>query len=202
MDKEYGLIIFDLGNTIIRFDHNISAGKLAKRFGLDRKKIYDTFFDSEVTRKFDTGAITPRQFYSEVKRLLKISLPYKEFSDIWSDVFWEDEKACLLVRRLKERHRLCLMSNVNKLHFDHIKNRFNIIKIFDFIVLSYLVGVLKPDRKIYERARDISGVPFSDILYIDDREDLIKEAGSYGIESFRFEGAANLEDWLLGRRMI
>src|SRR3989338_2478980 len=202
MDKEYKLIIFDLGNTIIRFDHNISAKKLAERFGLDQKAIYDTFFDSEVTRKFDTGAIIPRQFYSEVKRILGIDLPYKEFADIWSDVFWEDEKACHLVRRLKERHKLCLLSNVNKLHFDHIKKRFDIIKVFDYVVLSYLVGALKPDRKIYEYASRLAGIDFPDILYIDDREDLIKEAGSYGIESLKFDGAAKLEGWLLERKVL
>jgi hypothetical protein len=44
MNKRYDCIVFDLGNTLIRFDHNISANKIAKRFNVDAKKIYDTFF--------------------------------------------------------------------------------------------------------------------------------------------------------------
>ena len=46
MERRYEFIVFDLGNTLIRFDNNISAKKLANLFRLDSKKVYDTFFDS------------------------------------------------------------------------------------------------------------------------------------------------------------
>ena len=169
---------------------------------MDQKKIYNFFFDSELTRAFDTGAISPERFHRDAGRALGIDLPYEDFVSIWSDVFWEDAESCGLVRRLKSRFKLCLMSNVNELHFEHIKRKFDIIKAFDYIVLSYLVKAMKPDRWIYEYAGIISGADFSDMLYIDDREDLIKEAGAYGIDSIRFENARALEDWFLARGML
>ncbi len=202
MDREYKLIIFDLGNTIIRFDHNISAAKLAKRFSLDQKKIYDLFFDSELTRAFDAGEISPKKFYQGATGVLGIDLPYSDFVSIWSDVFWEDVESCNLVRRLAPKYKLCLMSNVNELHFKHIKKRFNIINAFDYTVLSYLVKAMKPDKRIYEYASEISGTDFSGMLYIDDRKDLVKEASRYGIESVRFEGAKALEDWFLKNKIL
>ena len=57
MDKKYAFIVFDLGNTLIRFDHAISAEKFANLFRLDPKKVYDLFFDSPITRDFETGAV-------------------------------------------------------------------------------------------------------------------------------------------------
>ena len=199
---KYELIVLDLGNTIIRFDHNIAAGKISKAFGIEKNKVFEPFFDSELTRLFETGKISPVKFHVEICALLGIRLPYKEFVDIWNDIFWEDERCCELARRLKSKYKLCLMSNVNKLHFEWIKKKFGVIKIFDHLVLSYLVGAEKPDRKIFEHASRVSGVDFSGMLYIDDREDLIKAANGFGIESVRFRDAPTLESWLLENKVL
>jgi putative hydrolase of the HAD superfamily len=202
MHKRFRLIIFDLGNTIIRFDHHISARKISSRFGLDEAAVYGTLFDSELTRLFDAGKVSAGQFHSGMTRELGIQLPYAEFVEIWSDIFWEDAESCALARRLAHRYALCLMSNVNELHFEHIRKKFDVVKVFDYIVLSYVVGVLKPDRRIFEHARSRSGVDFSGMLYIDDREDLVEAARSFGIEALKFQGAPALESWLLERKVL
>ena len=200
--KKYSTIAFDLGNTVIRFDHNISATKIANLFRLDPKKIYDTFFDSETTRAFDRGLLSPRQFYEEASVLLGIKLPFEDFANIWSDIFWEDESVCRLVRGLKGRYRLFLLSNINRLHFEFIENKFDIIKVFDELVLSYIVGAIKPERLIYDDVIRRAGGDKSGILYIDDREDLIKEASAMGIDSIRFENADKLKEEMVIRGII
>lgn len=197
--KRYSVVVFDLGNTLIRFDHNISAGKIAKHCRLDPKKIYDAFFDSGMTREFEKGAISPREFYRQASEFLGVKLPFRDFVDIWNDIFWEDEAACSLARQLKPSYRLFLLSNVNRLHFEHIQKKFDIISIFDEIILSFLVGAIKPDRAIFDDVVRRAGGDRSGILYIDDREDLIKEARSMGIDSIRFEGAEKLKEALAGK---
>ena len=192
MDNSYSVIVFDLGNTLIRFDHNISAKKIANLCRLDSKKIYDTFFDSGMTRALEKGAISPSEFYRQVTGFLGAKIPFKDFVDIWNDIFWEDEAACSLARQLKSSYRLFLLSNVNRLHFEHIQKKFDIIKIFDEIILSFLVGAIKPDRAIFDDVIRRAGGDRKKILYIDDREDLIKEALSLGIDSIRFEDASQL----------
>lgn len=198
----YSVIVFDLGNTIIRFDHNISAGKIAKLFHSDPKKIYDTFFDSEITRAFEKGLLSPRQFYREASRILGFKLPYEDFVPIWNEIFWEDEEACRLARKLKKKYRLFLLSNVNRLHFEYIEKKFEIIKIFDEVILSFVVGAAKPETAIFDDVVRRAGGDRSKILYIDDREDLIKEATAMGIDSIRFEGAEKLKTALAGRGII
>ncbi|MCX5686998.1 MAG: HAD hydrolase-like protein [Candidatus Omnitrophica bacterium] len=197
MNKKYYVIVFDLGNTIIRFDHSISAKKIANLFKLDSKKIYDTFFDSEITRAFEKGEISPKEFYRRTSLFLGVKMPYKDFVAIWNDIFWEDKEACDLARQLKKSYKLFLLSNVNRLHFEHIEKKFDIIKIFDEIILSYLVGATKPDRLIFEDVIRRAGGDRSSLLYIDDREDLIREAISLGIDSIRFEGAAKLREVMM-----
>ncbi|OGW77649.1 MAG: hypothetical protein A3I73_00370 [Omnitrophica bacterium RIFCSPLOWO2_02_FULL_45_16] len=193
MSKRYKVIIFDLGNTLIRFDHNISAKKLANLFHLDAEKVRALFFDSELTQAFEKGLMSPKVFSARMTKALGITLSFKDFVPIWNDIFWEDKKACGLARRLKNRYKLFLLSNVSRLHFEYIEKKFDIIKIFDEVILSYAVGAIKPEKMIFEDAVRRAGGDKSAVLYIDDREDLIKEANVFGIESIRFEGADKLE---------
>lgn len=193
MKKKYGFIVFDLGNTLIRFDHNISAKKLANLCRTDSKKIYDAFFDSEITRAFEMGLISPREFYKRATHHLGVKLPYKDFVAIWNDIFWEDSQMCELARSLKKSYKLFLLSNVNRLHFEHIRSKFDIIDIFDEVILSFMVGAIKPDRLIFEDVVKRAGGDRDRLLYIDDREDLVKEARVLGIDSIRFEGADKLK---------
>lgn len=185
--KRYRYIVFDLGNTLIRFDHSRSAGKLANLFKLDAKKIYDMFFDSKLTRDFECGLISPKEFYDKASAMLGITMPYDEFVAIWNDIFWADEAMCDLARQLKSSYTLFLLSNINRLHFEHIREKFDIIEIFDELVLSYAVGAIKPDHKIFNDVIRRAGGKKEEILYIDDRDDLIREAMMLGIDSIRFE---------------
>lgn len=187
---------------MIRFDHNISARKIANLFRLDLKKVYDIFFDSDLTRSFEKGEISPREFYKRITNVLGITLPYKDFVHIWNDIFWEDEKACELARRLKNSYKLFLISNVNRLHFEHIQKRFDIIKIFDEVILSFLIGAIKPDKVIFDDMVKRAGGDKAAILYIDDRDDLIKEAVALGIDAVKFEGADKLEKVLEEKGII
>lgn len=202
MDKKYGFIVFDLGNTLIRFDHSISAKKFANLFRLDSKKIYDLFFDSPITRDFETGAISPREFYTRASALLNVSMPYRDFVDIWNDIFWEDVEMCKLACELKRSYKLFLLSNINRLHFEHIRKKFDIINIFDELILSFAVGAIKPDRVIYDDVVRRAGGEKERLLYIDDREDLISEATRLGIDSIRFDGIDKLKETMRQKGVI
>ncbi len=194
MSTRYSHIVFDLGNTLIRFDHNISARKIVNLFHLDTKKVYDTFFDSHLTRDFESGLISPREFYLRTSKHLGIKIPYKDFIDIWNDIFWEDAEMCALARELKPFYKLFLLSNINRLHFDFIRTKFDILNIFDDVILSFMVGAIKPDRIIFEDVVRRAGGDRAKLLYIDDREDLVKEATLLGIDSIRFTDIGTLKE--------
>jgi len=191
---KYPIIVFDLGNTLIRFDHNIAADKVRNLSKASYDTIYQTFFDSHHTRAFEKGEILSGEFYSGIKSALGLELDYDQFVPIWNNIFWEDEVSCSIARRLKSKgYTLFLLSNVNKLHFEFIERKFNIINIFDEIILSYIIGAIKPEKAIFDDVIRRAGGDKTKILYIDDREDLIKEARALGINSIKFEGGEKLE---------
>lgn len=201
----HDVIVFDLGNTLIRFDHNISARKISGSSGADIEKIYQTFFDSEFTRAFERGEISPRQFHERVSAFLGIGMAYEEFVAVWNDIFWEDKEMCDLARHIKGNasHRLFLLSNLNNLHFRYIREKFDIIDIFDELILSFEVGAIKPEKKIYDEVLRRGATDASRVVYIDDREDLITEALKFGIDAIRFENnPAKLKKLLHSRGIL
>ncbi|MDP3730241.1 MAG: HAD hydrolase-like protein [Candidatus Omnitrophota bacterium] len=193
MEKRYRVIIFDLGNTLIKFDHNISAKKIANLFHLDSEEVRRLFFDSKLTQAFERGQISPKDFHARVTRHLGVAIPFRDFVSIWNDIFWADEGACAIARRLKKDYKLFLLSNISRLHYEYIVKKFDILKIFDEIIVSFAVGAIKPEKRIFEDVVRRAGGDKSAVLYIDDREDLIKEAAVFGIESIKYESPDKLE---------
>lgn len=187
-NTNYDTFIFDLGRVLVDFDHNISAAKIAKLTGKPQEWLYQLFFESEIIKSFDEGRISPRKFYSEVKNLTGLKTSYQKFVPLWADIFSEKKEMSELVRCLKKDYRLVLMSNVNVLQFERIRRNFSVVSEFDELVLSYEVGVMKPDPKIYKAAIKAAKTTPDRIIYTDDRQELIEGAKLAGIEaSFVFK---------------
>ncbi|MCX5716060.1 MAG: HAD family phosphatase [Candidatus Omnitrophica bacterium] len=190
---KYDLIIFDLGNVILRFDHNISAAKITRRFGLKQKVVYDLFFESEATLLHDEGKISSREFFTRITKQLGIKISFGEFKNYWCNIFSPNKGMIPLVKRLRKKYKVYLMSNINRLHFDFIKKNFSVIKNFDGVILSYKVHALKPDPRIYKEAFRRAKTKPARTVYIDDRRDLIELSRPLGMNNILFINPGQLK---------
>lgn len=187
------VVVFDLGNVVVKFDHNISAFKIARRYGLDQKKVYDLFFDSNIVKRLDEGSIEPRRFHQKIKQYLNIDIGFEDFKDIWNDIFYVNKPIVPLIKKIKKRYRIFLMSNTNSLHFNYIRKKFKIIDVFDKVILSYKVKKRKPHLKIYKYMINLASVSPEKIVYIDDRPELIEGASKLGIKGIVFKDVISLK---------
>jgi putative hydrolase of the HAD superfamily len=191
----------DLGNVLINFNHWIAANKFAKFSSRNLDDIYNLLFDSPFTSSFEVGAIKPEAFFLAMKEELGMSIDYNRFLPIWNEIFFltsDNVQVYQLVRTLKERFKVIMISNINQLHFEYLKENFRIFDPFDKIILSYEVGVRKPHPKIYTVALDQCAVSNHEAFYIDDRLDLVEAASRLGIRGVQFKSfellKRNLED--------
>lgn len=198
-DKNFKLILCDLGNVLLKFDHRIAVRKITEFTSVAFDDIYQFFFDSILTRKFEEGKISPLSFFEELdKRFDFKKLNFDGFVPIWGDIFSRNEGMLELLKVLKKKYKLHLVSNINQLHYEFIAEHFpDEIKIFDKIFLSYEVGFCKPAREIYSRAMEENGFSPDQTVYIDDREDLVKAASAFGINSVIFKSVASLREDLI-----
>lgn len=190
-------VIFDLGNVLIDFDHNIAAGKIAQFCGKSRKQIYDFFFDSELTGTFEEGKISGADFFFKVKEKLDLNLGYADFVLIWNEIFFLSPKNRAvydLAGKLADSYKIALLSNINELHFDYLKKRFAVFDIFHALFLSFELKLKKPSPLIYKKSLDKLGVSAQEAFYTDDRPELIEEARRLGIHGYVFRDIEKLKD--------
>lgn len=193
MAGEIKVILFDLGRVLVDFDHKRAAERISSFCPKTALEIYDLFFESQVTVAFEAGKITPENFYREVKNMLNLKLSYASFVPIWNDIFFlspKNRSVFRLVNSLHAHYKTAMLSNINVLHYEHIKKNFPVFKVFDEIFLSFELGAIKPDKKIYEQVIGRLKVFPQEIFYTDDRQALVESAKSLGIRGCVF---ANFE---------
>lgn len=198
------VILFDLGNVLVRFDHRIAVRRILPFTGKDFNEIYRLFFDSPVTKDFEEGRVSPKVFYKKISRALEFkNMTFGKFASIWNEIFFDNRGMGALLKELKKQYRLHLISNVNELHYLYIAKKFSrLLGFFDRIILSYEVGKRKPAALIYRRAIQGAGYAADEVLYTDDREDLIDEARKMGIPSIGFKSVADFRGRLKNMRIL
>ena len=204
MDVHIKAVIFDLGNVLIDFDHTISAKRISKFTEMPWQDIFGLFFDSELTGLFEEGKITAQDFFSKVKEILNLKLDYDTFVPIWNDIFFltkHNRFVYNLAQDLRKTYKLALLSNINILHFDYFKKNFSIFKPFHHIILSYEVGLRKPDPLIYKKTLEVLESEPTQVFYTDDRQQLIQGAKELGIHAFVFKDTEQLKKDLRDRGM-
>ncbi|MDP2044459.1 MAG: HAD hydrolase-like protein, partial [Candidatus Omnitrophota bacterium] len=89
-------------------------------------------------------------------------------------------------------YKTAMLSNINLLHYEYLKKSFPVFGVFDKIFLSFELGLVKPDKKIYENVIAAMQVSPQEIFYTDDRPELVRSANSLGIKGYCFSGIQQL----------
>ena len=205
MKNKIKAVIFDLGNVLVGFDHRIAVKKILRHTSKSTREIYDLFFDSPFTREFEKGGISCREFFVKVKDMLGLKIGYEEFLPIWNEIFFAKPEMERFVASLNSGRRLVLLSNINELHYEYLTAAFPYaFSLFspDKIIPSFRAGFMKPDRQIYELALSAAGVSRDEVVYVDDRLDLIEAASGYGIPSIQFKDIHQLRQEFLNLGII
>ncbi len=187
-------VISDLGRVIIHFDNAIFFEKIANYSPLSKEEIAELASTRSSPRTaFDRGEITAEEFYNQATRILMAKIDFNNFFSIYNDVFSLNPTVLEILKKLKGRYRLVLLSNTDVMRFGFVKRKFPEIMIFDAYVLSYEVGVMKPHPRIYDEALKKAGVEANECVFIDDIEENIKAAQKLGIKAILMTPQTDLE---------
>ena len=188
-------IIFDLGGVILDLDFKASINAFHK-IGLqedilDSNLIYfDDIFDS-----LQTGAASPAQFRSKIRKILK----YSEATDQQIDDAWCAMLAGIPFSRietileLRKKYKVFLFSNTNIIHIEKLKREFaqdhdmNFESVFDKVYYSQDIHDIKPAVSSFLKVIELSEINPAETLFVDDLEDNIKGAEKAGLKTFWFK---------------
>jgi len=178
---------FDLGNVLFSFDYNIALDKIKEVINQYKKEVVNKLMYTDFTLHFEKGLISPEDFFRKFNQVLSLDLTYERFLDVWCKIFLPKDEIINFARIISKKYPLYLISNINKLHFEYLYREYrDTFSFFKGLILSYQVKAVKPEFKIYKQLKKISGVDFKNIVYIDDRMDLIKQAKRFSLHCIQF----------------
>ena len=99
----------------------------------------------------------------------------------------------LLERARAAGHRLTLLSNMPVPYADHLEAAHTCFGWFEAGVFSGRVGLMKPERAMFDHARDSMALDLDQSLFIDDHPANIAAARALGWQALHFENAAQCE---------
>lgn len=126
---------------------------------------------------------------------LKIK-PSKKLIDLLESI-WEksDQKAKLFPETIEvlqnlKKYKLALISNTTSKSFEKVEKKFKFQKYFDFLAVSFKVGLVKPDPKIFKLVAQKLDLKPQEILMVGDNLiDDIKTAKKLGMQAILIDRA-------------
>ena len=98
-------IIFDYGNVIHKWDNDIFLNKVVKKSNKTYDYVKEVVFGSRLYRKFDSGVISPTEFFEIIKEQCNFLMSKEEFFKAYSDRLFEKIKTNIdLAKKLKKNY--------------------------------------------------------------------------------------------------
>jgi HAD superfamily hydrolase (TIGR01509 family) len=187
-------VISDLGRVVLWFDNAIFLRKLAERAGKPFAEVKAAVHGGlELIRRFDGGAVTPREFHERIMEIVGADIPYGLFYEMYNDIFSLNAPAVDVLARVKAAgYKTLLLSNTDPERFAFVRRRFPEVLFFDRYVLSYELKLLKPDPAIYLAAARLADTPPQECVFIDDMEENVKGAVDAGLAGIHYMPTTDL----------
>ncbi len=193
-------VFFDLGNVLVRFSVDRLAQQGAELTGRSKDEVLQTVFGSGMERDVETGRATDEEFYEHFCRELDCRPHPEEVAWAMNDIFDEVESTQPFTQRLAEvDFPRGILSNTGPGHWNHVCTFFPFVldRFPTNHVLSYEVGVMKPDHRIYRAAlstaqRAVPEIRPEEILFIDDLESNVLAAKEFGLDAVQFVSGEQL----------
>jgi HAD superfamily hydrolase (TIGR01509 family) len=196
-------ILFDFGNVLCRIDHSRLVLDLCSLSGKSPEEVGQRVEESSaLSRDYELGLMSSEDFLDRISALLGHHFERKAFIQAFNAFFTPVEETFQLIRRLKPRYLLGLVSNTNAWHAEHTIRRCEVYPLFDAVSLSFEVKAFKPDPRLLEDALRKLGLHASECVFIDDLAMNVEGARRMGMHGLVYTEHGPLVEALRGLGIV
>ncbi len=198
-------IIFDLGDVILNIDVPLAYDEFVKLSGKEKAEILELVQKHQLFQKFETGQIDEPTFRNEVRSMLGLpDLEDETIDTAWNILLLDiPTERIELIQNLANHYKLFLLSNTSSIHITQVNKilqktsgHASLDLLFEKVFLSYEMGLMKPDLKIYQDVLSQAAIKAEETIFLDDNADNIKAAASLGIEAIHVQKPLTILDYL------
>ena len=188
-DRPVSMVYFDLGNVLLKFDHEQSCRNLGKLFHVPAAEVRDVVFNSGLEDQYETGELSTAEFYQRLCDRWKQQPSLSSVCVAAADIFTLNYPTLSVLTQLKAAgYRTGILSNTCEAHWKFVTDgRFRFLTdLFEDLILSYEVKSMKPAPAIYQAAIAETGLEAESIFFMDDREENVDGALRMGLNAVHF----------------
>lgn len=137
----------------------------------------------ELARQHNLGIITPKEYLLRVAE--ETGLPPDECMARMKSERVLNEPLIDYIRELKQRYKIGMLSNAGAELLSYLDPKLS-EELFDEIIISADVGLIKPDPKIFKLACDRLDVKPAEAIMIDDLAENCEGARVAGLQAVRY----------------
>ena len=191
-------IIFDAGGVLFNSKKSLfdTPIEYIVRITNQSKDLVDKAY-REVIKDCEYKEVGQKELWERLMAKLNIQIPFSGQNPIEEGfkVFRRNEELFPIIRRLKLNYKLVIVSNANAVEAA-THQATEMYREFDIVILSYKVGVRKPDPKIYQIAIDRLQMAPEEIIFVDNAQENFGEANKLGLKGILFKNVEQLKDEL------
>jgi FMN phosphatase YigB (HAD superfamily) len=171
-------VIFDIGWVFVQLDHRPFLDFLCAH-GADAPDL-DAVIERIALEDHECGRMDGRGLLERCAALAPRPMSLEAAHASWVNMFELQPSMVDLARRLSERYRVYLLSNIGDLHWRHLAREYGLDRLGHGALPSFVAGVMKPDEGIYVEAERRFALMPAETVFIDDRAENIAAARRRG----------------------
>ena len=181
-------IIWDVGGVLERTEDFGPRQQLAEELGWSMTDLTNLFFGHRDDYRAQLGVITDDQHWEEIKKYLGLdSAQMQEAVERFFGGDMLDNELVEEIRALKQDYTTAILSNYGSLLREKLNHRWQIADVFDQVIVSCEVGVMKPAPAIYQIALEKVNCTPEEAVFIDDSLENVEGARNVGMHAIHFK---------------
>lgn len=190
------VVVFDFGGVIAQANTIQMADFLLSSFNINKDELSNAMRDMQ---NFISKGGSEKQFWQQYAVLKNVTLPnnwFELFGAIIKKSITEIPETLEIVKALQNQgYQTAMLSDVTQYQAEIIR-KMGYYDLFHPVLLSYEIGVKKPNPEVFKILLEKLQKPASDVLFIDDRIENVEAAKKQGIDSIQFINPGQLKEEL------
>jgi epoxide hydrolase-like predicted phosphatase len=180
-------LIFDFGGVITNMRWDVAL-ELEQQHRLEKNMLLRTLYDADDWRAVEVGAGDIEAWreaaHLRLEKAAGRTLPplHEQWRQSWGLI----EENIALIRALRPPYRVGILSNADLSLEERMRDGLGIRHLFDDVISSAVVGMAKPEPRIYQLAAERLRLPAEECAFIDDLERNVLAAREAGMAAIHF----------------
>lgn len=180
-------VVFDVGGVLEKVgDLDSWLESWRHRLGLEPSDFDDRMAQIDPQQLIGTGALSETEYRQRYVDSFGMG---EHDADVFMADMWDwycgelDVELCAYAAALRPAYQTAILSNSADGARREEQRRYGFEQLVDTIFYSHEVGLAKPDKRLYQLACERLGVEPSEMVFLDNTEEIVESACRFGIHA-------------------